>query len=150
VGNAHLRRVLVEAAWSYSRRNTTGPTITKRRQGCPVPVVQIARRAQDRLHQRYWRLTQRNKLRSVAVVAVPRELAGFVLGDRTARSEPVTSDDHADHRQLARTDGRVLDLEAKQRSGASSTPLAHAQRGVAAGSVWLSDYGIQLSRDFER
>jgi transposase len=77
-GNAHLRRVLVEAAWSYSHRNTTGPTIAKRRQGCPTGVVQIARRAQDRLHRRFWRLVHRNKLRQIAVVAVARELAGFV------------------------------------------------------------------------
>ena len=78
VGNAHLRRVLVEAAWSYSHRNTTGTTITKRRHGRPTAVVQIARRAQDRLHRRYWRLTNRNKPRPVAIVAVARELAGFI------------------------------------------------------------------------
>ena len=77
-GNAHLRRVLVEAAWSYSHRNTTGPTIRRRRHGRPTGVVQIARRAQDRLHRRFWRLVHRNKLRQVAVVAVARELAGFV------------------------------------------------------------------------
>jgi len=77
-GNAHLRRILVEASWSYARRNTTGPTISKRRHGCPTAVVQIARRAQDRLHRKFWRLIQRNKLRQVAVVAVARELAGFV------------------------------------------------------------------------
>ncbi len=77
-GNAHLRRVLVEAAWCYRRPNTTGPTISARRRGCPSPVIQIARRAQDRLHRKFWRLTSRNKLGQIAVVAVARELAGFV------------------------------------------------------------------------
>jgi len=77
-GNAHLRRVLVEAAWSYSHQNTTGPTIRRRRHGRSTGVVQIARRAQDRLHRRFWRLVHRNKLRQVAIVAVARELAGFV------------------------------------------------------------------------
>lgn len=77
-GNAHLRRVLVEAAWCYRRRNTTGPTISARRRGSPLPVIQIARRAQDRLHRKFWRLTSRNKLGQIAVVAVARELAGFV------------------------------------------------------------------------
>jgi len=77
-GNAHLRRVLVEAAWSYAHRNTTGPTITKRRHGGRPTSIQIARRAQDRLHRRYWHLTHRNKPRQVAAVAVARELAGFV------------------------------------------------------------------------
>jgi transposase len=77
-GNAHLRRVLVEAAWSYSRHNATSAVLAKRRQGCPTNIVQLARRAQDRLHRRFWRLVHRNKVRQVAVVAVARELAGFV------------------------------------------------------------------------
>jgi len=77
-GNAHLRRILVEAAWSYRHRNTTGPELRKRRQGAPSEVIRIARRAQDRLHRKFWRLVSRNKLSQVAAVAVARELAGFV------------------------------------------------------------------------
>ncbi len=77
-GNAHLRRILVEAAWNYRRRNTTGPELAKRRRGCPPDVLRIARRAQERLHRKYWRLVSRNKLPQVAAVAVARELAGFV------------------------------------------------------------------------
>ncbi len=78
VGNAHLRRILVEAAWSYRHRNTTSPELAARRHGCPPEVVRIARKAQDRLHRKYWRLVSRGKLAQVAVVAVARELAGFV------------------------------------------------------------------------
>ncbi len=77
-GNAHLRRVLVEAAWSYRHRNTTSPALAKRRRGCPPEVIRIARRAQERLHRKFWRLTSRGKLNQVAAVAVARELAGFV------------------------------------------------------------------------
>lgn len=77
-GNAHLRRVLVEAAWSYRGRNSVSAVVAKRRQGCPAPVIQIAQRAQDRLHRKFWRLTSRGKSSQVAVVAVARELAGFV------------------------------------------------------------------------
>jgi len=77
-GNAHLRRVLVEASWNYRRRNITGPALSARRHGCPTTVVQIARRAQDRLHRKFWRLTSRGKLAQVATVAVARELAGFI------------------------------------------------------------------------
>jgi transposase len=77
-GNAHLRRALVEASWAYRGRNVTGPTISGRRRGCPTTVVQIARRAQDRLHRKFWRLTSRGKLSQVATVAVARELAGFI------------------------------------------------------------------------
>jgi transposase len=77
-GNAHLRRILVEAAWNYRRRNTTGPELARRRRGCPPDVLRLARRAQERLHRKYWRLVSRSKLPQVAVVAVARELAGFV------------------------------------------------------------------------
>jgi transposase len=77
-GNAHARRILVEAAWNYRRGTGTGPELVKRRRGCPPDVVHIARRAQERLHRKYWRLVSRSKLPQVAVVAVARELAGFV------------------------------------------------------------------------
>lgn len=77
-GNAHLRRVLVEAAWHYRHRNTTGQELAKRRRGCPPAVLHITRKAQDRLHRKFWRRTSRNKLGQVAAVAVARELAGFV------------------------------------------------------------------------
>jgi transposase len=77
-GNTHLRRILVEAAWSYRRRNTTSPELMARRRECPPEVVRIARRAQDRLHRKFWRLVSRGKLSQVAAVAVARELAGFV------------------------------------------------------------------------
>ena len=77
-GNAHLRRIWVEAAWSYRHRNTTSPELRKRRQGVPPEVLRIARRAQDRLHRKFWRLLSRSKLSQVTAVAVARELAGFV------------------------------------------------------------------------
>lgn len=77
-GNAHLRRILVEAAWAYRYSQATSPALRDRRRGCPPEVIQIARKAQDRLHRKFGRLTHRNKLTQVAVVAVARELAGFV------------------------------------------------------------------------
>jgi transposase len=77
-GNAHLRRVLVEAAWTYRGPNRISPVLAKRRSGCPTAVIQIAQRAQDRLHRKFWRLVSRGKPSQVAVVAVARELAGFV------------------------------------------------------------------------
>ncbi len=77
-GNVHLRRVLVEAAWSYRHRNVISPQLAARRRGCPQAVIHIARKAQDRLHRKFWRMVSRNKPAQVAVVAVARELAGFV------------------------------------------------------------------------
>jgi transposase len=78
VGNAHIRRVLTEAAWSYRYRNTQGAALLKRRVGCPPEVIGIAKKAQDRLHRKFGRMISRNKPSQVAVVAVARELAGFI------------------------------------------------------------------------
>lgn len=77
-GNSHLRRILVEAAWSYRRSNTTGVALIRRREGCPEAIVQLARKAQDRLHRRFHRLLLRGKPATVVVTALARELAGFV------------------------------------------------------------------------
>ena len=77
-GNAHVRRVLVEAAWCYRRPNVTGATLIKRREGCPAAVVQLARKTQDRLHRRFHRLALRGKPLGVAAAAIARELSGFV------------------------------------------------------------------------
>lgn len=78
VGNAHVRRVLVEAAWNYSRGAATGVTLAKRREACSPQVVAIARRAQERLSRKFRRLAGRGKARQNVVVSVARELAGFV------------------------------------------------------------------------
>lgn len=77
-GNAHLRRVLVEASWSSRYRPTTSRVLSIRRKDCPGSILGIARKAQDRLHKRYWKLLGRGKNPNVAVTAVARELAGFV------------------------------------------------------------------------
>lgn len=78
-GNAHVRRVLVEAAWHYQRSaNRPGPLIRRRREGQPLDRLVIAERCDTRLHRRFTRLTSRGKRSTVAAVAVARELAGFI------------------------------------------------------------------------
>jgi len=77
-GNTHIRRILVEAAWSNRNGNVASPELLGRRKACPVEVVRIAQKAQQRLHRKYWRMISRSKPHSVAVAAVARELAGFV------------------------------------------------------------------------
>lgn len=77
-GNAHIRRVLVEAAWSQRHRNLVGRELAERRKGCPTEVLKIAKKAQTRLHRKFLRMTSKSKLHQVTVVAVARELAGFV------------------------------------------------------------------------
>jgi transposase len=76
-GNAHIRRILVESAWSYRRRQMS-ETARKRRAGCPAEVIRIAHKAELRLHRKFAKMVARNKPSQVAVTAVARELAGFV------------------------------------------------------------------------
>ncbi len=78
-GNGHVRRILVEAAWHYRHKPAVGVGLRARRKGQPISVIAIADRAQLRLHKRYWRLTEgRGMLKTKAVTAIARELAGFI------------------------------------------------------------------------
>ncbi|WP_233095887.1 IS110 family transposase [Alicyclobacillus sp. SO9] len=77
-GNTHLRRVLVEAAWSYRYRPALRGDIRKRQEGQSPSVQSISWKAQDRLHRKYLRLLSRGKPSTKAIVALARELAGFV------------------------------------------------------------------------
>ncbi|MBI2773772.1 MAG: IS110 family transposase [Chloroflexi bacterium] len=79
-GNAHLRRVLVEAAWAYRARPGRSAQRLRRFQDQPPELVARALASEQRLHARYWRIVQRGKRTTVAAVAVARELAGVVWG----------------------------------------------------------------------
>ncbi len=78
VGNAHIRRILVESAWAYGQSDRTGPTLIKRREGGSSETLVVARRAQERLCRKFRKMVGRGKPRQKAVTAVARELAGFV------------------------------------------------------------------------
>lgn len=78
-GNAHVRRVLLEAAWHYRHPcRGAGKAILRRRKDQPPDVVEVARKADLRLHKKYYRLVLKGKRTPVAATAVARELAGFV------------------------------------------------------------------------
>ena len=77
-GNAHLRRIVVEAAWSYRLRPGIGPALRKRQQGVPEEIKEIAWKAQHRLHKRYMRLAAAGKDQRKIITAVGRELLGFI------------------------------------------------------------------------
>jgi transposase len=77
-GNAHVRHVLVQAAWHYRHAPRTGAAIGRRRDAQPGELVAIAKKADERLHRRYRRMTGRGKRSTIAVTAMARELAGFV------------------------------------------------------------------------
>jgi transposase len=83
-GSVYARRLLVESAWHYARRPYIGATIKNRQTGQPDHVLQIAWRAQLRLHRLHHRLRDRGKPANVATVAVARELAGFLWAAATA------------------------------------------------------------------
>jgi transposase len=76
-GNAHCRHVLVQAAWSYRHRPQTSVDLKRRQAGQSPAVITHAWKAQQRLHQRYNHLSYR-KRPQIAVVAVARELVGFL------------------------------------------------------------------------
>jgi transposase len=77
-GNAHLRRIAVEAAWSYRFRPGVGPALRKRQEGVPEPIKEIAWKAQHRLHKRYLRMAAAGKDQRKIITAVGRELLGFI------------------------------------------------------------------------
>lgn len=78
-GNAHVRRVLVEAAWAYRHRpDLTSAVLRLRQQTQPLPVVAIATRAQRRLCTRYRRLTERGQPPLAVATTIARELLGFI------------------------------------------------------------------------
>jgi transposase len=77
-GNGHVRRLLVEAAWHNRSRPAIGLPLKQRRQGQPARVIAIADRAQERLHNRFIRMTFKGKPSQTVVVAMARELVGYV------------------------------------------------------------------------
>lgn len=76
-GNRHVRRLLVEASWHYRHRPGLG-ALRKRRQGQPAAVIAIADRAQSRLYRRYRHLSEKGLMPGKVVVAIARELTGFI------------------------------------------------------------------------
>ena len=78
VGNAHVRRLLVEAAWHARRRPTVGYELARRQRGQDTLVLERAWRCQRRLYARWLRMAARGKPSQKIVVACARELAGFV------------------------------------------------------------------------
>jgi len=77
-GNGHVRRILVESAWSYRFRPSMSRAIRQRNEGVAPAVQAIAWKAQQRLNGRYKKLLGRGKNKQQTVTALARELAGFV------------------------------------------------------------------------
>jgi transposase len=94
-GNAHLRRIVVEAAWSYRHRPSVGTALAARQKDLGEPyaeeVKEMAWKAQHRLHSPYSKLSARGKTKQKVVTAVGRELLGFVwaIGTHVERAVSV-------------------------------------------------------------
>ena len=77
-GNSSARRAFIEAAWAYQHNARVSWVIARRQTELPQPVIDLAWKAQLRLCARYRRLCARGLNRNKIVVAIARELAGFV------------------------------------------------------------------------
>jgi transposase len=77
-GSAHARRLLVEAAHHYRHRPGISDKLALRQRGQDPRVIEVAWRAQRRVHQRWQILAdQRHKHSGVVAIACARELAAF-------------------------------------------------------------------------
>ena len=77
-GNSAARRMLVEVAWQYLHGPRVSPIIAKRHDQVPKAITDIAWAAQLRLSAKFKRLLARKVMKTKAVVAVARELVGFI------------------------------------------------------------------------
>lgn len=77
-GNAHARRLLIEAAWHHRPAYRVPGVDLRRRWDVASPAARDrGRRANRRLHERWARFDARGKLPVVANTAIARELAGW-------------------------------------------------------------------------
>lgn len=77
-GNTRCRHILVEAAGKYRCEPNVSPSLRKRQAGQDDKVIAHSWKAQQRLHKKYRGIAGRRNEKGVAIVAVARELAGFI------------------------------------------------------------------------
>lgn len=77
-GPVHARRLLVEAAWHYRKPPRVGGGLRRRQEGADPTTIDVAWRAQRRLHARWRHLEhERGKRSTITAIAVARELSHF-------------------------------------------------------------------------
>jgi transposase len=89
-GNKRVRRLLVEAAWHYRHRPHVSREFKKRMVGQGIEMEEFSLKCQKRLHKRWYGLIMKGKEKNKALVAIARELAGFVwalMVQESAREE---------------------------------------------------------------
>lgn len=96
-GNSHCRHVLVQAAWAYRHPPRVGAALKARQAGVDGRVIALSWKAQHRLYKLYTRLAARRGVH-IAVVAVARELVGFLWAAMTLPPQAVPRLSQPDHR----------------------------------------------------
>ncbi|RWZ58977.1 IS110 family transposase [Halobacillus fulvus] len=77
-GNRHVRRLIIESAWSYKYKPAVKGELKKRLKGLPPEIHLISWKAQNRLHKKLHRLLSRGVMPGKAITAVAREFLGFI------------------------------------------------------------------------
>jgi transposase len=77
-GNGHLRRIIVEAAWTQRFSPVLSKHLKTRQTDIDPEIIEIASKAMHRLHSRYQKLLAKGKTKQQVVTAAGRELLGFV------------------------------------------------------------------------
>jgi transposase len=77
-GNSHARWMLVECSQHYRKSPKVGAVLARRQEGQAKEVRELSWRMQNRLHTRYVKLRARGKRDNKVIVAIARELCGFI------------------------------------------------------------------------
>ena len=73
-----MRRLLIETTWAYRLKPRVSRLLRWRSKQVDEGVKQIAWKAQGRVHSRYIRLLAKGKPKNKVLVAMARELVGFI------------------------------------------------------------------------
>ncbi len=77
-GNSHARWMLVECSQHYRKPPKVSAVLSRRQEGQDKKVRELSWRMQNRLHKRYVKLRARGKRDNKVIVAIARELCGFI------------------------------------------------------------------------
>ncbi len=77
-GNKHVRKALIEAAWTYNRDPRVSKLLLKRQEGLPDEIKELSWKAQIRINSRHREMRRRRKSGQKTVTAGARELCCFL------------------------------------------------------------------------
>jgi hypothetical protein len=97
-----VRRALVEAAWAGRLWPNRTRQLQRRQVGLDPAVIDIAWKAQHRLHKRYTKLRAPGRPQNLTIIALARELAGFIWAIGQRVEQPAAAGHEARASQPAR------------------------------------------------